>query len=448
MAWNKFSLIVLLQILGIAGVGLLVTLSLRQEFLYMTSVGLFLLWVGQILYLNYYMSRIHRDVYKFMEALKNQDTAQLFNRQKQGGYFKKLYASFNDITRNFRLVRIEKEVENQFYRETIQQSASGLIALTADGAITLMNGAALKLLDLEEARTLADIRKAHPPLAAVLEEASPEDHHLQLLVRDRLIQVAVKAWEMHLQGSPVRIVSLLDISRELAQNELEAWQKLIRVLNHEITNSLTPIHILSTSLLDLVSDGRESIAQDQVQKEQVDRLVLGLKTLSKRSQGLVDFLNTYNSFTDTSEPVYSTFRLDDLFKRLASLLEPELKKSDVELHMEISPPDLEILADEKLLEQSLINLVQNAIFATREVLQARIQLRASCPDKHVRIEVSDNGKGIPEEIRDHIFTPFFTTRKEGSGIGLSLAMQVMQMHKGLIYADSVEGENTTFTLTF
>jgi signal transduction histidine kinase len=448
MAWNKFNGIVLLQILGIAGVGMLVILSLKQEFLHMTSAGLIFLWVAQILFLNYYLNRIHRDVYKFMEALKNQDTAQLFNRQNQGGYFKKLYASFNDITRNFRLVRIEKEVENQFYRETIQQSASGLIALTADGAITLINGAASKLLDLEEARTLADIRKAHPPLAAVLEEASPEDHHLQLLVRDRLIQVAVKAWEMHLQGSPVRIVSLLDISRELAQNELEAWQKLIRVLNHEITNSLTPIHILSTSLLDLVTDGRESIAPDQVQKEQVDRLVLGLKTLSKRSQGLVDFLNTYNSFTDTSEPVYSTFRLDDLFKRLASLLEPELRKSDVELHMEISPPDLEILADEKLLEQSLINLVQNAIFATREVQQARIQLRASCPDKHVRIEVSDNGKGIPEEIRDHIFTPFFTTRKEGSGIGLSLAMQVMQMHNGLIYADSVEGEITTFTLTF
>jgi signal transduction histidine kinase len=448
MAWNKFNLFVMLQVLGIAGVGMLLTLSLRQEFFHMTSAGLSLLWVSQILFLNYYMNRIHRDVYKFMEALKNQDTAQLFNRQKQGRYFRKLYASFNDITRNFRLVRIEKEAENQFFRETIKQSASGIIVLAEDGTITLINGAALQLLGMADARNLSDFNKAHPALATVLGENSLKDHRVKLLVSRKLIQVAVKVCEMNLRGSTVRIFSLLDISRELAQNEIEAWQKLIRVLNHEITNSLTPIHILATSLLDLLYDGRKTIAPDQVNEEIVGRLVLGLKTLGKRSKGLTDFLNTYNSFTESSEPVYSEFGLEDLFKRLASLLAPDLEKSGTELYMEISPPDLGILADEKLIEQTLINLVQNAMHATRGVHEARIQIKASCPEKQVQIEVTDNGKGIPDEIRDHIFTPFFTTRKDGSGIGLSLARQVMQMHNGFIHADSLEGKQSTFILSF
>jgi len=448
MVLNKFNLFVLLQIVGIAGVGMLLTISLGGEYLHMTSAGLLLLWLGQILFLYFYLGRIHRDVYKFMEALKNQDTAQRFNRKNPGRYFEKLYAMFNEITGNFRLVRIEKEAENQFFRETIRQSASGILALNEDGSFALVNDAALRLLGMIELSRLPELAGTHPDLAALLGEDEPLDGQVKLLVGRKQVQVAVKATEMNLQGSRVRIFSLLDISNEMAGSEVEAWQKLIRVLNHEITNSITPIHMLSTSLLDLFHQAGQQISPEQMDGQMIDRLVLGIKTLVKRSGGLADFLNTYKSFTQTGEPDYSRIRLEELFTRIYSLMADALEKSSIHLEMEVSPAGLELLADEKLIEQSLINLVKNAIYARREVDDASIRLKAFTHERQVHIEVWDNGKGIPEEIMDQVFTPFFTTRKGGSGIGLSLARQVMQMHKGSIYVESQKGKQTTFTLTF
>lgn len=448
MVLNKFNFFVLLQIVGIAAVGMLLTISLRGEYLRMTSAGLLLLWLGQILFLYFYIGRIHRDVYKFMEALKNQDTVQRFNRKNPGRYFEKLYALFNEITKNFRLVRIENEVENQFFRETIRQSASGILALCEDGNFTLSNDAALRILGMDRLSNLSGLAEIHPDLASLLVEEESPGGHVKLLVGRKRIQVAVKATDMNLQGSKVRIFSLLDISNEMAGNEVEAWQKLIRVLNHELTNSITPIHLLSTSLLDTFHQAGQQISPGQLDEQMIDRIVLGLKTLVKRSRGLADFLNTYKSITQTGEPEYSRITLEELFDRIQSLMADELEKSAVNMEIQVSPSGLQLLADEKLVEQSLINLVKNAIYACREVDGASIGLSAFMQEQQVYVEVRDNGKGIPEEIMDHVFTPFFSTRKDGSGIGLSLARQVMQMHRGSIHVESDQGKGTSFILVF
>jgi len=448
MALNRFNIIVFIQIILIALVGMLITISFGREFMLMTTAGLILIWVGQILFLNFYMNRIHRDVRKFMEALRSQDTSQLFNNRKQGRYFGKLYASFNEITKNFRLVRIEKEVENQFFRETIMQSASGIMAITGDGDVRLINGAALQILAMDSLKNLAEIRKTHPDFAALLESGVIGDHHVKVLVNKRMIQLAVKATEMNLDGTMVRIYSLLDISREMAYSEVEAWQKLIRVLNHEITNSVVPLHILSTSLFDLFHDGERQKSAKEMDDELIDRTILGLKTIIKRSGGLKDFINTYRSFTNTGEADYSSVRVSEMFKHVVSLLEDEFARSGIEIILDISPSNLQIMADEKLMEQTIINLLKNSIFALEKRENPKIRLKAFKLDDQFSIEVRDNGKGISEEIIDNIFTPFFTTRKEGSGIGLSLARQVMLMHKGSIHVSSQEGASTTFILSF
>jgi nitrogen fixation/metabolism regulation signal transduction histidine kinase len=448
MALNKFNLFVFLQIIGIAGVAILISLTLEREYMQMTSAGLVILWLGQILFLNFYINRIHRDVYKFMEALKNQDTAQLFNRRKPGTYFKNLYTLFNEITRNFRLVRIEKEAENQFFRETIRQSSSGLLALSDDGSIVLINEAALRILGMEEVSGIAELSDTHPDLSALFNDPEPGDCQVNLLAGRKKIQLAVKVSLMNLQEKRIRMFSLLDISNEMVRSEVEAWQKLIRVLNHEITNSISPIHILSTSLLDLFQKGSHRMAPEQVDEHTIDQTVLGLKTLVKRSSGLADFLNTYKSFSEPGEPEYTEIDLEDLLERIHSLLGGELDRAGVRLSLEVSPPGLRLLADEKLIEQCLINLVKNSIYALEGRDQARISMHAGLTDQKTVMEVCDNGKGIPETIIDHIFTPFFTTRKGGSGIGLSLVRQIMLMHKGSISVDSRKGEMTCFTLTF
>ncbi len=448
MVLNRTSIVVFIQIILIAVVGMLITISFRREYMLMTTAGLVLLWVGQILFLNFYMNRIHRDVRRFMDALRSQDTSQLFNDRKKEGYFGKLYASFNEITKNFRLVRIEKEVENQFFRETIKQSASGIMAVTEDENVSLINAAALRIFGVESLKNLSGLRKIHPDLADIVSSGDLRDQHVKILVNSKMIQLAVKTTEMNLDGTRVRIYSLLDISREMAYSEVEAWQKLIRVLNHEITNSVVPLHILSTSLFDLFHDGKRQKSAQEMDDEMIDRVVLGLKTIIKRSGGLTDFVNTYKSFTELGDPLFSTIHVSEIFKHITSLLEEEIRHSGVKITITVTPPELRLLADEKLIEQTLINLLKNSLSALEKRENPMIQLNAFQLGEQVSIEVADNGKGISEEILDHIFTPFFTTRKDGSGIGLSLARQVMQMHKGAINVSSVEGEHCTFTLSF
>lgn len=448
MVWNRFSILVLVQILLIALVGMLITVSLREEFLKMTSAGLILFWLGQILFLNVYMNRIHRDVGRFMEGLRSQDTTRYFSEGKGGRYFRNLYESFNDIARNFRLVRIEKEAENQFFREALNRSASGLIAVGQDGEIKLVNDAALKILEKDNLSTLSELQVEQPELAESFLSDNLINRQIKIQHEGKQIQVALKSTEMLLEEKPVRIISLLDITREMDWQEVEAWQKLIRVLNHEITNSVVPLHLLSTSLLDLYHEGETKLLPGQVDQEIVDRTVLGLETLIKRSSGLAEFINSYKSFTDVGEADRSNLKLSGILQQVKSLLDNELKKAGVELSLEVDPSDLQILADEKLVEQTLINLVKNSLFALEGVSDGMIRCKAYREGKEVALEVSDNGKGIPAEIREHIFTPFFTTRKDGSGIGLSLARQIMQMHRGSIAVNSLEDQYTTFVLTF
>jgi nitrogen fixation/metabolism regulation signal transduction histidine kinase len=448
MVLNRFNILVFVQILFIALVGMLIAVSIRAEFLKMTTAGLILLWVGQILFLNFYMNRIHRDVRKFMEGLRSQDTTQYFNDQKAGRYFGKLYVSFNEITRNFRLVRIEKEVENQFFREALKHSASGLMAVAGNGNISLINDAALQILGMEKLNSLSELLELHPEFAEMVASEDLIDQQVKISVDKKIVQLTVKVNQMHLDGKPVRIYSMLDITREMDRNEVEAWQKLIRVLNHEITNSVHPLHLLSSSLYDLFHDGKKQVSPEEIDAEIIDRTVLGLRTMIKRSGGLSDFINSYKSFTDVGEPDCSTIQVAEMLKHVESLMIEELDQAGVKLNLELTPSDLQILADEKLIEQTLINLMKNSMFALEGVKNPVIHCRAFEEGQGVSIELSDNGRGIRGEIIDHIFTPFFTTRKDGSGIGLSLARQVMQMHNGSIRVNSKEGELTSFTLTF
>jgi nitrogen fixation/metabolism regulation signal transduction histidine kinase len=394
------------------------------------------------------MNRIHRDVKKFMDAMRNQDTSQFFNDKKAGRYFVQLYTAFNEIIKDFRLVRIEKEVENQFYREVIWHSASGIMAISEDMQVKLVNHAALEVLGMDRLDHLSDLKRSHPELAEVLEAGDYGGQQLKLLANKKMVQLAVKATEMYLAGEKVRIYSLLDISREMDHNEIEAWQKLIRVLHHEITNSVVPLHILATSLFDLFHQGQQRKLAGDLDDETIKRAVLGLKTLVKRSKGLNDFINSYKSFTSIEEPSYSTFQVGELIRRVVSLLEAELEQKGVAVSIQVSPEDLQLKADETLIEQILINLLKNSLYALEGKETPAIDLKAGKSEKRLLLEVSDNGKGIPEELIDTIFTPFFTTRKGGTGIGLSLARQVMLMHNGAIDVSSKAGENTTFSLVF
>jgi len=449
MVLNRFNIKVFIQVLLIAGVGLLFSFTIQKDFMRMTSAGLLVIWVGQIMFLTYYMNRIHRDVGRFMDALRNQDTSQHFTWEKGGIYFRRLYTSFEEISRNFRFVRIEKEVENQFFREIIHQSALGIMAVNEDATIRLINRAALDLLNVEKLSSLKKLIELYPDFRQIVSGARAENHHQVKIIMDgKLVHLAVKTTDILMQGQRVKIYFISDISREMAWNEVETWQKLIRVLNHEIANSVSPIHVLSTSLYEQFHHVKKSKNPGEIDETLIERTIDGLQAIIRRSGGLSDFINTFRNFTNIGTPDYSQVRIRELLRQVETIMSAEISNSGAEVSVEVVPAGLEVLADEKLVEQVLINLVKNALQATREAPKPMIRLRGYRVGQQVCLEISDNGKGIPGDMLDLIFTPFYTTRKEGSGIGLSLARQVMQMHHGSISVSSEEGRHTTFSLSF
>jgi len=261
--------------------------------------------------------------------------------------------------------------------------------------------------------------------------------------------LTLQATELRIRGNTVKLVTLQNIQTELQKQELEAWQNLTRVLRHEIMNSITPISSLTSTL-------REILEQDLIKKEDnyelktegAEDLREGLNTIESRSKGLIKFIDAYREYTSLPQPKIKNIRVKDLIEKVAQLLKPEFKKTSIQFSYKSDSEYLTIQADEEMIEQVLINLIKNAIEALENLPNAKIELTGTYNDNAVIIEVSDNGPGIIPEAIERIFIPFFTTKKSGSGIGLALSRQIMQMHNGSLTVKSEPDVKTTFTLNF
>jgi nitrogen fixation/metabolism regulation signal transduction histidine kinase len=247
----------------------------------------------------------------------------------------------------------------------------------------------------------------------------------------------------------LRIVSFQDIKFEIEQNEAEAWQKLIRILTHEIMNSLSPITLTSSGIIQTFEKEGEMVDIREIDEATWKNVLLGLHAIRKRSKGLASFIESYQTINQLPQPVLSQFSVGDMVTQIEMLMAEELQNKAVNFDASVIPPSLMLEADERLVSQILINLVQNAIYALENRQEKKtVRLHAFQINDQVRISVTDNGKGIPPELLDSIFVPFFTTRQRGSGIGLSIAREIMKLHGGGIRVHSDPGKETTFTLVF
>jgi two-component system nitrogen regulation sensor histidine kinase NtrY len=265
-----------------------------------------------------------------------------------------------------------------------------------------------------------------------------------------LLHFVIYATEFILREHRIKLVSIQNIQSELEEKEMEAWQNLIRVLTHEIMNSVTPIASLASSVNGMLlkaSDRR--VSEDKIKGQSITDIRSAVQTIQKRSQGLLHFIDSYRTLTHIPKPNFQIFSIASLFDGVEQLMKTQLQEKAVDFTTAIEPETLELTADPELIEQVLINLLLNAILAFENQPNPTIELTA-CMDERGRIviSVSDNGPGILEEVQDKIFIPFFTTRKNGSGIGLSLSRQVMRMHGGIISVQSRPNEKTVFTLRF
>ena len=453
MAFRRFSLNVLIRTACICLSAFILIFILTKTSFIATPFIVVLLIIAQIFSLVHYVQKTNRDIARFFDSIKYSDFSQSFRSTVKGSSFEELNNAFSEVIQEFRKARAEKEEHYRYLQIVVQHIGIGLIAFTQDGDVELINTAAKKLLKLNSLENISELSTASPAFVAALREIKSGDKVLlKISVQNELLQLSIYATEFKLKEKHYTLVSLTNIQSELEEREMEAWQNLIRVLTHEIMNSVTPIISLSStasSLLGGLDKGQSEQTEMESNGETLQDVKGALDTISKRSEGLLHFVDDYRNLTRIPTPNFQTIKLVDLFARIEKLFSDRFHLRKIWYTYSADPTNLEVTADPDLVEQVLINMVLNSISALASTPSPMIKLFGTLDGQGGTIvQVIDNGQGIPEDLQEKIFIPFFTTRKEGSGIGLSLARQIMRAHKGGITVHSIPEKETVFTLKF
>jgi two-component system nitrogen regulation sensor histidine kinase NtrY len=448
MGFNDFRFRVALRIILLGLVMTLFVYMVGQPNMIFAAALTVLIIVGQFVELYRFTSQTNRKLTRFLESVKYSDFISGFaNDNKLGKSFRELNTAFNEVLEAFRKARSEKEEHWQYLNTIVQQVRTGIISFDPEGNVQLMNANAKRFVGIANLKNIHELEKENLKLYQVLIDVQSGKSELYKEGQEYLL--TLQATELRIRGNTVKLVTLQNIQTELQKQELESWQNLTRVLRHEIMNSITPISSLTSTL-------REILEQDLTKKEDVyelkaegaDDLREGLNTIENRSKGLIKFIDAYREYTSLPQPKIATVRVKDLIEKVAQLLKPELKKTEIDFSYKWESEYLTVQVDTEMIEQVLINLVKNAIEALENTPSARIEVVGRYQNNSVLIEVIDNGPGIIPEAIERIFIPFFTTKKTGSGIGLALSRQIMQMHNGALSVKSELDVKTVFTLSF
>ncbi len=390
----------------------------------------------------------NRKLTRFLNSIRYSDFITGFSADnKLGESFKELNQSFNSVLEAFRNARSEKEEHLQFLNIVVEHVNVGLISFDEEGNIGLINAAAKKLIDINVLQNIEELIEKNSKLYKTLFDLPAGKSSLYKTNED--VQLSVHATEVRLAGSLFKLVALQNIQPELQKKELEAWQNLTKILRHEIMNSITPISSLTSTLseiltLDLLLKGNHF----QLSKESAEDLKEGLHTIENRSQSLIQFINAYRDYTTIPLPNLVETPVKPMLNRISGLMKSEFSNNRIDVEIIVYPESISLFIDEDQISQVLINLIKNSIESVQGVNNPKISIIAETHEKQVIIKIKDNGTGIVREALDKIFIPFFSTKKEGSGIGLALSRQIMQLHHGTISVDSTPNVSTTFYLRF
>lgn len=451
MVYKRFRFQVILRVTLIVVTFFLIFFIHQQTAYTVSTILLSVLFIVQVIALIRYTEQTNRKLTRFFESIRHADFTTTFTDNEMGKSFEGLNKEFNEVIEAFNKNKTEKEEHFNYLLTVIQHVSIGIIVYKKNGNVDVYNNAVKRLLQVKHLRKINHLSTISEGLPEVLLAMKPGEKSLiKIYVSDELLQLSVHATGFRMRGEEYMLVSFQDIHPELEQKEIESWQKLIRVLTHEIMNSITPISSLASTVNGMLSDRLENNPpQLETDKEDLNDIIQAINTIENRSKGLLNFVEIYRNLTRIPKPHFRHFEINTLFDRALELMKPKLEALHINFIIKVFPKELKILADPDLLDQVIINLILNAIDAVSDVDTPRITVVASLNfNNRVCIEIADNGKGIQQDILDKIFMPFFTSKKTGSGIGLSLSRQIMQMHKGSISVKSKPGEGAVFTLIF
>jgi two-component system, NtrC family, nitrogen regulation sensor histidine kinase NtrY len=446
--FNDFRFRVALRVvlLGLA-VSLFVFMVSKPNMIFAAGLMAFII-IGQLAELFRFTSQTNRKLTRFLESVKYSDFISGFaNDNKLGKSFRELNTAFNEVLEAFRKARTEKEEHWQYLNTIVQQVRTGILSFDPDGNVQLMNPIAKRFVGIINMKNVNELKDTNPNLYKALIEVQSGKSTLYKSGNEFLL--TLQATELRIRGNTVKLVTLQNIQTELQKQELESWQNLTRVLRHEIMNSITPISSLTSTLREILDhELTKKEHHYELKTEGAEDLREGLTTIESRSKGLIKFIDAYREYTSLPQPKTQRIRVAELLEKVAQLLKPELKKTTIQFSYQCDSEYLTIDADQEMIEQVLINLIKNAMEALDNSSNAKIELKGTYADNRVLISVTDNGPGIIPEAIERVFIPFFTTKKTGSGIGLALSRQIMQMHNGSLSVKSESDVKTTFTLSF
>ncbi len=450
MVFKRFVvvLIIRLSLVGLA-MALVVWLLVQPGFHSATLLASFVLAI-LIAALWHFVSRTNREVARFLDAVRFADYSQRFDFEQAGSGFASLGRTFTAIIAQMRARRSGQESELRHLKALVEHIPVPLLTVHADDSITLQNNAARRLFGAAHVTRLNDLRQFGANFARAVDEAIPGDRELvTFMVEGVEYHLTLAATEVIIAGDRERLISLQDIQSELDATQAEAWQDLVRVLTHEIMNSITPVTSLARTASDLVDDVVRETGPDSPLAEDLGDVQNAVATVARRSDSLMQFIDSYRQITRLAPPEKKRVPLTELFDVATRLAAAEWQDDRVSLTAQVEPSGLYVYADRDLLEPVLLNLLRNAWQATKDQKQPAIEMRGRLNRRgNTVIEIIDNGPGVPEDIATKIFVPFFTTREGGSGVGLALARQVMIAHGGFIRLSQNEGSGATFSLTF
>jgi nitrogen fixation/metabolism regulation signal transduction histidine kinase len=419
------------------------------QFPMLVFICLFLV-LGMVINLIKYLNSTNRKISYFLESVQNEDSTLSFPTNITDKPIREIYQGLNKVNKQIQQLKIEGRQQEQYFQTLLEHLATGIVTFNTKGFVLHANSAAKKMLGVDVLTHINQLERVNRNLFQAIKNINPFEQKLVSVTTERgIIQLSLKSTSFKAKENELILLSIQDIRNELDEKELDSWMKLIRVLMHEIMNSIAPITSLSESLCQFFTIEGRPARLDELTETTIGTTLRGLNVIKEQGSGLMLFVESYRKLTRLSKPDKIIFKMEDLVNRIKVLYSSLENSGKVKLTVTISPPDMELFADENQISQVLINLTKNALQANEKNPEGKIHIIAAINSNHrPEIRVADNGPGIQDEILEQIFVPFFTTRENGSGIGLSLSRQIMRLHGGSLQVLSNPGKETVFSMIF
>lgn len=448
---KRQSLIIILKLLLFAftTTGLAYVIYSRLHIIY--SLILLVLLGFEIIGFVKFFNAQNRKLTYFFDAIRNEDTSLKFPENAGSNSLNSLHSSLNNLNKMISEIKIKNETNERFYRELIEHSTTGLMSFDEEGYVEVLNNAAKRFLGVVLIANINLLRQKNPGLYDIISALKPGKKEIfKTIVGNELVTLSIQSSELLFGEKMYKLISFQDIRHELEENEIDSWQKLIRVMTHEIMNSIAPITSLTNTLLKFYKSEGLPKKPEELSSSIISNTIEGLSVIEERGKGLIHFVDNYRKLAKVPVPIFSKLELKSWIQGLSILFQPEFNEKNINFSTNIDKSLSSIITDEKLLNQVLINLFMNSIDAvTSKPLEESRNISLTinnAGNNVVRFELSDNGVGIDESILDKIFVPFFTTKEGGNGIGLSLSRQITKKLNGKLTVHSVKGLGSKFVL--